>query len=359
MKTLRFIGMAIIAIIMGVNFAACSSDSDNTEEPLIDQLSVHVSNAGTLESLIENKQRYNIRELILSGYLNGVDVTYIIETFKKDDCKLEKLDLSNVQMLGGRYKNLAGDELSSSRNEIGESMFAQILNLKSIKLPSSITKICRQAFANSAVTSLEIPNGVIEIEDLAFYNTPLTSILIPKSVTKIGMLVFDFCLEMSKISVSSDNEYYMSIDDILFNKEKTVLVYYPANKAGNSYTIPDNISSINHDAFACTNLTSIVIPSSVTKIGNGAFCNSSISTIIIPKSVTEIGYCAFGGKSLKEAHFLSSIPPKLVNDNKSGLPVSYCDSFGFADCNIYIPKGSYDIYKASYAFKKYDNIIEE
>ena len=32
MKTLRFIGMAIIAVIMSVNFVACSSD-DNDEKP--------------------------------------------------------------------------------------------------------------------------------------------------------------------------------------------------------------------------------------------------------------------------------------------------------------------------------------
>lgn len=32
MKTLRFIGMAIIAVIMGVNFAACSSDDDDDND---------------------------------------------------------------------------------------------------------------------------------------------------------------------------------------------------------------------------------------------------------------------------------------------------------------------------------------
>ena len=36
MKTLRFIGMAIIAVIMSVNFAACSSDDENkSDSPLV------------------------------------------------------------------------------------------------------------------------------------------------------------------------------------------------------------------------------------------------------------------------------------------------------------------------------------
>ena len=32
MKTLRFIGMAIIAVVISVNFVACSSDDDDENE---------------------------------------------------------------------------------------------------------------------------------------------------------------------------------------------------------------------------------------------------------------------------------------------------------------------------------------
>ena len=35
MKTLRFIGMAIVAIIISVNFAACSDDDEDDNNPLI------------------------------------------------------------------------------------------------------------------------------------------------------------------------------------------------------------------------------------------------------------------------------------------------------------------------------------
>jgi uncharacterized lipoprotein YehR (DUF1307 family) len=35
MKTLRFIGMAILAIIISVNFAACSDDDEDDNNPLI------------------------------------------------------------------------------------------------------------------------------------------------------------------------------------------------------------------------------------------------------------------------------------------------------------------------------------
>ena len=38
MKTLRFIGMAIIAVVISVNFVACSSDDDDknkSDSPLV------------------------------------------------------------------------------------------------------------------------------------------------------------------------------------------------------------------------------------------------------------------------------------------------------------------------------------
>ena len=41
MKTLRFIGMAIVAIIMSVNFAACSDDDEDDNRPLVEKLIGH------------------------------------------------------------------------------------------------------------------------------------------------------------------------------------------------------------------------------------------------------------------------------------------------------------------------------
>lgn len=360
MKTLRFIGMTLIAVIASVHFVACSDDNSNgNDDTVIEKLVVHVPNAGNLEALIDVKQRYKIQELVLSGYLNGIDITYILETFK-EDCKLKRLDLTDVQMLGGKFTAFNGDECTFSRNEIGDKMFSQVISLESVKLPNSITRIGNYAFSFSGLTSLEIPNSVTEIGSRAFIDTRITSIAISKNIIKIGRQAFNLCLEMSKITVAADNLYYSSNDDILFNKEKNVLVYYPANKAGNSYTIAENVSAISPDAFnSCANLTSIVIPNSVTQIGNGAFSRAGISTMTIPKSVIEIGHCAFGGGALKEIHFLNNTPPQLIDDSEGEDRMYYCDSFGFDNCNIYVPKGSYETYKASYAFKQYDNIIEE
>jgi hypothetical protein len=81
----------------------------------------------------------------------------------------------------------------------------------------------------------------------------------------------------------------------LYNKTQTTLVAYPTGKTGNSFTIPNSVTSIGDGAFYyCTNLASIIIPNSVTAIGEYAFYYStSLASITIPASVISIGNRAF------------------------------------------------------------------
>ena len=171
-------------------------------------------------------------------------------------------------------KSLTSITIPDSVTSIGGYAFSYCENLKSISTPDSVTSIGNDAFTGcTSLTSISIPDSVILIGDHAFQNcTSLTSVTIPGSVTLIGDNAFSNCASLTNINVDSNNSDYLGNDGILFNKNKTTLICYPAGKTDRSYTIPDSVISIATDAFwGCDSLTIITIPDSVTSIGDDVF----------------------------------------------------------------------------------------
>ena len=119
------------------------------------------------------------------------------------------------------------------------------LNLTSITIPKSVKNIGYEAFLGcSGLTSIIIPESVISIGNGAFGGcNGLTSVTIPASVENIGDGPFHNCNNLMTIEVENTNSSYMSENGVLFDKEKTTLICYPAGKSG-SYTIPNGIENI-------------------------------------------------------------------------------------------------------------------
>lgn len=220
----------------------------------------------------------------------------------------------------GDCRGLTEITLPDGVTRIGSHAFSGCTGLTSIAIPNSLTVIEESVFFGcSGLTEVTIPNSVMTIEDSAFaYCEQLSGVVIPESVTSIGDFAFDQCAamqsvtipdsvasigrgafrdcsSMQSISVSSGNLNYCDKDGVLFNKDRTVVVAYPAGKTDETYEIPAGVTTIGELAFIhSVNLTSITIPDGVTSIGAAAFGDCFVlTTVTIPDSVAEIAWAAF------------------------------------------------------------------
>lgn len=64
-----------------------------------------------------------------------------------------------------------------------------------------------------------------------------------------SIIGFAGCVSLEEITVSEKNEYYTSIDGILYSKDKTELCLYPAGKQGEDFVIPESVDRVGDFAF--------------------------------------------------------------------------------------------------------------
>ncbi len=167
-------------------------------------------------------------------------------------------------------------------------------------------------FINAYSGTVTIPNTIIyngktytvtSIQEMAFYEClDLKTISIPSTISKIGIEsddrnFFIGCTSFKAFIVSSDNPYYSSIGGVLYNKDKTHLLCCPQGKTG-EYAVPSSVKKIMNYAFYGCALTSVSLPDGITSIGNGAFGRcSALTNINLPESLTELGNSAFAYNS--------------------------------------------------------------
>ena len=193
----------------------------------------------------------------------------------------------------GACSSLREVRLPAMLTAIGELLFDDCGRLPEIRIPDSVKTIGASAFRNcKELKNITIPDGVTSVGGHAFhYCGALESVSIPDSVTSVGANPFAGCDALEEIVISAGNTCLETQDGVLFTKDGSRLVRFPAYKEESEYSVPEGIKSIDAYAFEeCDGLSSVKLPDSVTSIGEKAFAGCDrLSTVRLPPELTEIG----------------------------------------------------------------------
>lgn len=155
--------------------------------------------------------------------------------------------------------------------------FSNMIFLRKVELPDTITEIRGQAFKNNfALSEVNIPKNLKYLGGGAFYNCKsITHIELPDTVTYLGGEAFYKASSLESIVLSKN------ITEIRGNT-------FEECDSLNSIDIPDNVTRIGGHAFyGCNNLSNVNISetSQLKEIGSSAFrlCNK-LQSINIPNT---------------------------------------------------------------------------
>ena len=210
-------------------------------------------------------------------------------------------------------------------------MFEGCSSLKTIELPSGITKIGSEAFKDcSSLSRIKLQGKVTEIGSNAFKDcTQLVSIYIPTSVQKIGETAFTGC---SLLTIyGTENSYaqtYAKENGIQFSTGEMPDTEFTEETAGEWTILTDGSNAIitayagtetvliipkminGCNVIACKKdllkdkkdvLTSVTIEAELTSLPDGFFSNfSQLESVSLPDTITDLGTNTFDScRSLK------------------------------------------------------------
>lgn len=165
--------------------------------------------------------------------------------------------------------------------------------VNNLYIPNTVKEIGERAFfACENITGiLYIPNGVTTIGFQSFSQIGISGeVNIPPSVTDLKETAFYFSKSIAKINVDENNQNYSSQDGILYNKDKTTLIFAPQNLTIENLTLPNSVKTIEGMSFCeCKNITgTLTLNNNLETIKDRAFygCYNITGDIIIPSNVS-------------------------------------------------------------------------
>ena len=221
-------------------------------------------------------------------------------------------------------------DIPDSVHTIGGGAFMDNKKIQTVTIPNSVKVLAEDAFTDSKITELNIPDSVEYIDDCAINDcSELKTINIGSGVKEISFEKYGNFDDdkLKSINVDKNNKNFSSVNGVLYDKAKKVLIACPCKK--DKITIPDSVTRIETEAFSrCYDIKTINIPAGFNNLRNEpvnklsgllsinvdknnktycsidgvvynkartklVYCPLSKPKVSVPDGVTTIGSCAF------------------------------------------------------------------
>ncbi len=189
--------------------------------------------------------------------------------------------------------SLTNISLGEKVTSIGKSAFSGCSGLSEIGVSESLQKIGSEAFKNcTKLTKFDLGPNVYSIGGSAFSGTKVI-INISANLTEIEVGETSLFDDLEAISIPEENPAFTVENGVVYNKDKTTLLYFPRNVTTEDGTFTTS-ANIGPYAFYNTKLSKITITEGAKTISDHAFSKSPVlSEVILPQSVESIGEAAF------------------------------------------------------------------
>lgn len=309
-------------------------------------------------------RKVTIQENVTSIALTGFDgcknlVEFIVSPANSKYCSVDGIiynkKKSILYMVPAKAK-ISDFVIDKKVKKIEKGAFKGCQTVKSIVIPESITKFNDYTFYGCKnLRKIIIPEGITELplffladcsslEKIIFPESlkyilmkaldgcsSLRSIYLPRNISVI-FGNFDGCDSLERIEVDPNNKDYVSVEGVLYSKDKRKIECYPSAHPTETFTIPSTVKDINETIFkGCKNLKELHIPN----------------------------YTDLGENIIKKCPALTAIHIH-IQDIK-GAPINKNAFRGVYTslCTLYVPKGCADDYRRHPAFASFTDIREE
>lgn len=248
-------------------------------------------------------------DLVIPATLGGYPVTDI-EPFG-----IVNSSFSGIIIVDENNEYLSADEYGVlfDKNKTKLIHFPASIEISEYKIPETVTSIGAVAFGHNS----SVRDGKIE------------KLIVPAGLEKIVNMPnshsFYHCSQICEFVVDENNKYFSSMDGVLFNKDKTVLVAFPSAKEHDEYVVPASVREISYHGGTCSRIGTLRFEkgSQLESFNGGAFSFSQIQNLILPPSVTFenifFGDAAFYNVTFEDGRKEESITKTIQGNNVSRI----------------------------------------